>query len=158
WDGQGFADRATKDSGIYATYKLALYLIAADRLNTSPPHARDVIANLLAMQSSEGGWLTDYKGRIPVGLVNVETTCLSLLSLQAIEKADAMRLPSQQQLPEPPDGIAEFFEPPQKYRSDFGSFHSPLLFADGTRVRTPADWQRRRAEILATWHSAMGPW
>jgi hypothetical protein len=39
WDGQGFVDRATKHSGLYATYKLALYVIAADRLNTSPPHA-----------------------------------------------------------------------------------------------------------------------
>src|SRR5258708_2873928 len=47
---------ATKHSGVYATYKLALYPIAADRLNTSPPHANDVIARLLAMQSPEGGW------------------------------------------------------------------------------------------------------
>jgi hypothetical protein len=25
-------------------------------------------------------------------------------------------------------------------------------------VHTAADWQRRRAEILATWHQLMGPW
>ena len=37
WEGQGFTDRATKHSGLYATYKLALYLIAVDRLNISPP-------------------------------------------------------------------------------------------------------------------------
>ena len=65
---------------------------------------------------------------------------------------------SQPQLPEPPNGIAEFFGPPQKYRSDLGGFRSPLLFADGTSVRTPADWRLQRAEILATWHSVMGPW
>ena len=158
WDGQGFADRATKHSGLYATYKLALYLIAADRLNTSPPHASDVIARLLAMQSPEGGWITDYKDGTPVGLANVETTCLSLLALQTLGKAHEIISAAQPQLPEPPDEIAQFFEPPQKYRSDLGSFRSPLLFADGTPVRTPADWQRRRAEILATWHSAMGPW
>ncbi|HEY5912082.1 MAG TPA: hypothetical protein VJA21_15875 [Verrucomicrobiae bacterium] len=158
WDGQGFADRATKHSGLYATYKLALYLIAAHRLNISPPHASEVVARLLAMQSPEGGWITDYRDDRPVGLANVETTCLSLLALQTLGPAQEITSAVRPKLPEPPDGIAQFFEPPQKYRSDLGGFHSPLLFADGTPVRTPTDWQRRRAEILATWHDAMGPW
>ena len=158
WDGQGFVDRATKHSGLYATYKLALFVIAADRLNTSPPHASDVVARLLTMQSPAGGWITDYRDDRPVGLANVETTCLSLLALQTLGKAHETISASQQQLPEPPDGIAKFFEPPQEYRSDLGGFGSPLVFADGAPIRTPADWQRRRAEILATWHNAMGPW
>jgi dienelactone hydrolase len=59
---------------------------------------------------------------------------------------------------QPPAALAPFFTPPEKYRTDFGSFRSPLLFADGTRVRTAADWPRRRAEILSTWHKVMGPW
>jgi dienelactone hydrolase len=54
--------------------------------------------------------------------------------------------------------LEEFFAPPEKYHSDFGGFRSPLLFADGTPVRTPAEWPRRRAEILSTWHNIMGPW
>src|SRR5439155_5711743 len=58
----------------------------------------------------------------------------------------------------PPDELAEFFAPPEKYRSDFGGFRSPLLFADGAMARTPADWQGRRSEILSTWHKIMGPW
>jgi hypothetical protein len=33
-----------------------------------------------------------------------------------------------------------------------------LLFADGSRVRTAADWIRRRAEIRQTWMELMGPW
>src|SRR4051794_13633889 len=49
-------------------------------------------------------------------------------------------------------------QPPEQYRSDFGKFRSPLVFADGTRVETPRDWQRRREEILSTWHTIMGPW
>jgi hypothetical protein len=87
WDGVGFKDRATKHSGIYATYKLALYLVAADRLNIPAPHRDEVITRLLAMQSADGGWTTDYKeeGK-PVGLTNVETTCLSLLALQTLRK------------------------------------------------------------------------
>ena len=40
----------------------------------------------LAMQSSGGGWTTDYKEAKPVGLANVETTCLSLLALQILRK------------------------------------------------------------------------
>ena len=31
--------------------------------------------------------------------------------------------------------IAPFFDPPQEYVNDFGSYHSPLLFADGDRVQ-----------------------
>lgn len=37
-------------------------------------------------------------------------------------------------------------------------YRSPLLFADGTPVRTPADWARRRAEIRTTWDELMGKW
>jgi hypothetical protein len=86
WDGEGFKDRAAKHSGAYATYKLALYLIAADRLNIPAPHRDEIIARLLAMQSTDGGWKTDYQEGKPVGLANVETTCLSLLALQTLRK------------------------------------------------------------------------
>jgi hypothetical protein len=84
WDGEGFKDRAAKHGGIYATYKLALYLIAADRLKISAPHREEIIARLLAMQSTDGGWRTDYKEGKPVGLTNVETTCLALLALRTL--------------------------------------------------------------------------
>jgi hypothetical protein len=86
WDGEGFKDVAAKRSGIYATYKLALYLIAADRLKISAPHRDEVIGRLLAVQSKDGGWKTDYKKGSPVGVANVETTCLSLLALQTLHK------------------------------------------------------------------------
>jgi len=39
----------------------------------------------------------------------------------------------------PPAELAGFFAPPEKYRSDFGGFRSPLVFADAALVRTPAD-------------------
>src|SRR5207249_3824496 len=58
----------------------------------------------------------------------------------------------------PPAELTESFTPPEKYRSDFGDFRSPLLFADGSRVQNRADWERRRKEILSTWHKLMGPW
>jgi dienelactone hydrolase len=60
--------------------------------------------------------------------------------------------------PKPPPELAPFFRPPKKYQGDFGKFRSPLVFADGSRVATAADWPRRRAEILSTWQKQMGPW
>jgi dienelactone hydrolase len=58
----------------------------------------------------------------------------------------------------PPSELAEFCTPPEKYRSDIGTFKSPLVFENGERVRSAADWKRRRQEILSTWHSIMGLW
>ena len=31
----------------------------------------------------------------------------------------------------------------------FGPYRSPLKFADGTLVKSPRDWARRRQQILA---------
>ena len=87
WDGRGFADRViakqNPEQKRYATYKLALYLIAADRLHHPAPHAAEVRRQLLALQHASGGWITDYTpdGR-PVGQANVETTCLALLAVK----------------------------------------------------------------------------
>jgi hypothetical protein len=83
WDGHGFADPASRKSGLYATYKLALSLLAADRIGKNAsfaPEARKLLRNL---QAPTGGWITDYdlEGK-PRGLANVETTCLVLMALR----------------------------------------------------------------------------
>ncbi len=54
--------------------------------------------------------------------------------------------------------IAPFFQPPTEFTNQSGAYRSPLLFADGSRARTPADWSRRRAEIRQQWMELMGPW
>lgn len=54
--------------------------------------------------------------------------------------------------------IAPSFELPKEYDGKLGTYRSPLLFDDGSRVTAAADWPRRRAEILAKWHAVMGPW
>ena len=84
WDTEGFQDPASRHGSRFATYKLALYLIAADRLGISPPHRVEVVERLLAMQTPDGGWITDYKEGKPIGLANVETTCLALLAIKTI--------------------------------------------------------------------------
>jgi hypothetical protein len=54
--------------------------------------------------------------------------------------------------------LAPFFRPPAEFAGDLGGYRSPLLFADGTPVRNAADWQKRRQELLDTWHGFMGRW
>jgi hypothetical protein len=57
-----------------------------------------------------------------------------------------------------PESMRPFFAAPAPYARDFGSYKSPLVFYGGTPIQTPADWQRRRAEILATWRNLLGTW
>jgi pimeloyl-ACP methyl ester carboxylesterase len=56
------------------------------------------------------------------------------------------------------DAIAPHFEVPARFAGKFGEFRSPLKFDDGSTVQSPADWPRRRAEILKYWTNALGPW
>lgn len=58
----------------------------------------------------------------------------------------------------PPDLLAPYFRPPPAFARDLGHYRSPLLFDDGTPVRTAADWRKRRQELLTYWHRVMGPW
>jgi hypothetical protein len=48
--------------------------------------------------------------------------------------------------------------PPPELANAHGAYRSPLQFADGSSVRTPADWARRRQQLLAEWHELMGRW
>jgi len=57
-----------------------------------------------------------------------------------------------------PEVLRPAFTAPSQFAGDFGGYRSPLTFNDGTVVRTPADWQRRRREILATWRTLIGTW
>jgi hypothetical protein len=72
---------------------------------------------------------------------------LSLLLWAACVRAD-----------DPPDEIRGFFAPPPAYAGDLGRYRSPMVFDDGSLVKTAADWQRRRKELLDFWHGALGPW
>src|SRR5262245_3624016 len=47
--------------------------------------------------------------------------------------------------------IENWFQPPTEYAGDLGTFRSPLKFYDGSPVKTPAEWPRRRAEIREAW-------
>jgi hypothetical protein len=91
--------------------------------------------------------------------MRLSTVCLLILVLVGVGEGLHFPAAAEQNRESPPPGeLAEFFRPPEKYRSELGAYRSPLRFADGTMVKDPRDWPRRRAEILQTWHQAMGPW
>ena len=54
--------------------------------------------------------------------------------------------------------LEKYTQPPVEFAEKFGSYRSPLKFADGSTVKSSDDWSRRRKEILATWHKRLGPW
>src|SRR5262249_31563716 len=54
--------------------------------------------------------------------------------------------------------LEPFAQPPEEFVGKFGSYRSPLKFANGTVVKSAADWARRREENLKTWHQRLGPW
>ena len=83
WDGKGFRDRVVGKNRLYATYKLALAILASDRCHKKLAIKNDILNRLASLQSNAGGWITDYDadGK-PRGLANVETTCLVILAAQ----------------------------------------------------------------------------
>lgn len=54
--------------------------------------------------------------------------------------------------------LAPYYQPPAEFAGQLGEYRSPLKFADGSVVKMPEDWARRRAEILKIWHERLGPW
>jgi dienelactone hydrolase len=93
-----------------------------------------------------------------MGAAKNTTLIPSLVILLMIRCAVAATAASRSDLPPPPKEIAPFFKAPEEYKNDFGRFRSPLIFNDGSRAQTAADWPRRRHEILSTWQNIMGPW
>jgi dienelactone hydrolase len=54
--------------------------------------------------------------------------------------------------------IAPFFASPDLFKGEYGSYRSPLKFYNGREVKNPADWIKRRTEILDRWNGLMGKW
>lgn len=54
--------------------------------------------------------------------------------------------------------LKPYFSVPQQYAGKFGDYRSPLKFYNGKKVKTPADWQKRRNEILHRWENMLGHW
>jgi hypothetical protein len=84
WDGNGFFDAAARHDHRYSTYKLGLALLAASRLSPPEKPPQGLLEKLLSLQDDSGGWITDYDATGKrIGFANVETTCLSILGIEA---------------------------------------------------------------------------
>ncbi|MCA9050934.1 MAG: dienelactone hydrolase family protein, partial [Planctomycetaceae bacterium] len=57
-----------------------------------------------------------------------------------------------------PSVLSKAFSVPDPFRNDFGDYRSPLIFADGRRVKDAADWEQRRQEIRREWTELLGEW
>ena len=54
--------------------------------------------------------------------------------------------------------IAPYFSVPDQFKDQYEPYRSPLKFYDGGEVKNPADWRKRRMEILDRWNGLMGKW
>lgn len=76
WDGVGFRDRAF--DGRYASYKLALAVIVANKIGgTIDP---EILGQLSRLQADTGGYFAHYTADGAVGDTNTESTCYALLA------------------------------------------------------------------------------
>jgi len=80
FDGIGFNDKAFNNQ--YETYKIALAIFTARKMDIELNNEVDLLNILLSMQSENGGFYTHYLDRThPVGDTNSETTAFGLLAL-----------------------------------------------------------------------------
>ncbi|MFB3892579.1 MAG: prolyl oligopeptidase family serine peptidase [Phycisphaerae bacterium] len=54
--------------------------------------------------------------------------------------------------------MEKFFAPPDEFKGKLGEYRSVMKFDDGSEVKSPNEWPRRREEILKYWHGVMGRW
>jgi hypothetical protein len=86
WDGNGIADSPFRNPSDpqyqrYATYKLALLLYVAQKLNETLPFKDQIAQTIWNMQAYNGGIITNYLDpNLPIGVVNSETTALVVLA------------------------------------------------------------------------------
>jgi dienelactone hydrolase len=85
--------------------------------------------------------------RYPIFLVGFAPIALAAFAADSPSRADALWAK-----------LKPFAHPSAEFADQLGPYKSPLKFADGSVVKTPEDWTRRRAEILKTWHERLGGW
>lgn len=54
--------------------------------------------------------------------------------------------------------IEPFTHAPAEFAGKLGPYRTPLKFDDGSEVKSPDDWPRRRQEIFEKWQRRLGAW
>jgi hypothetical protein len=103
FDGEGFKDKAYAEDGDgYSTYKIALWMIAADLARGNEEDAISKATEILGkMQAVTGGVYTHYRsGLVPDGQTNVETTALTVIAFDTSLLEPKISPPTPEQLEE----------------------------------------------------------
>jgi len=101
------------------------------------------------------GTIRKYGGLI-VGMVGLMAMDVFGLSVATDERQIARKNSESDPLGPPPAALAPFFRPPADVKLSPQRYRSPLLFDDGTPVRTPEEWLRRREQIRRYWLKLLG--
>jgi len=56
------------------------------------------------------------------------------------------------------EAMGPFTASPAEFDGKLTPARSPLSFDNGSEVKTPGDWLRRRVEIITNWNRILGPW
>ena len=86
WDGRGLADNSFLNPSDtqylrYTTYKLALLLYVAEKLQEELSFWNQAVETIWRMQTYNGGMVTNYVGQdAPIGGANTETTAIVVLA------------------------------------------------------------------------------
>lgn len=98
-------------------------------------------------------WVTAAEWMQPKGVQQHGSDNSIFIAKLKWSSPDAAESPNEQL-----DGLDAYARPPASLKEDRGDYRSPLLFADGTPVRSPDDWKRRREQLRRQWQSLLGPW
>ncbi|HBN75477.1 MAG TPA: sialidase, partial [Planctomycetaceae bacterium] len=109
--------------------------------------------------SPEETWVTVTEWMQPIGIEKYGSdNSLFVAKLKWKEPNQLIAGTSQESEHAPGELIKPYFQPPAKFQSQFGEYQSPLVLPDGTRVKTPEQWEERRKEIKTEWEQMLGQW
>ncbi len=109
--------------------------------------------------SAHETWVTAAEWMQPEGVQrHGSDNSIFIAKLKWSSQADAAVDANDELENEKPDGLDAYARPPSSWKEDRGDYRSPLRFADGTPVRSPDQWARRRAELSEQWEKRLGKW
>ncbi len=102
-------------------------------------------------------------GAAAIVLAVVATAMISSCFAQANGNGAASAASTSADYPAPGAKVAwadmkQFFTPPDEFKGKLGNYRSVMTFDDGSEIKTPQDWPRRRDEIRKYWQGIMGRW
>jgi len=143
-------------SGLKRTWEIPIWTFHGAKDRSVPILETEMLVNLLQEAGSKRIRFTNYQDAAHVGAwqkAYQDPKTWKWLFAQRSPRAE--NIGNSGSLP---DTLKPYFSPPPDWEGKLGDYNSPLKFSNGELVKTPADWKRRRAEILSQWQNALGEW